>query len=375
LGRRFATYNGDNTKEGAMPLITNGPIFSKLKQKLDNWAQPTDDCVTATVAELLAKETSDDRPGMLLGQIQSGKTRAFVGSIALAFDNGFDVAIVLTKGTKALAKQTQARLVNDLKIAFDEELVLIYDIRLLPDTLTDWQLDKKLVIVCKKEDDNLNALHDAFTNTYEVLSQKRVLIVDDEADFTSVGYRRTPNGVVAAVIPTQIDVLRQALSNASFLQVTATPYSLYLQPENVEIPATGVVFKPIRPAFTKVVPTHPGYIGGKYYFEDSQAAGSVPSFLRVDVSPAELDVLKREDRARFKIEECLTSNAIAGLRRSILTFIIGGFIRRSHPKPADKPIPKFAFIVHTHTTRASHSWTWSRSANWWRSRTLTSPGR
>jgi hypothetical protein len=339
-----------------MPLITNGPIFTKLKAKLLNWAQPTEDCVVGTVTELLAKETSDDRPGMLLGQIQSGKTRAFVGSVALAFDSGYELAIVLTKGTKALAKQTQARLVNDLKIAFDEELVLVFDIRLLPETLTEWQLARKLVIVCKKEDDNLNALYDAITDTYEELSQKRALIVDDEADFTSVGYRRTPHGVIAAVIPTQIDVLRQALTNASFLQVTATPYSLYLQPENVEIPATGAVFKPIRPAFTKVVPVHAGYIGGKYYFEDSQVPGSVPSFLRVDVSLAELDVLKQEDRARFKIEECLTSDGIEGLRRSIITFIVGAWIRRGHPGPADKPRPRYAFIVHTHTTRAAHDW-------------------
>ncbi len=339
-----------------MPLETNGPIFTKLKTKLGNWSPETNACVVATVSKLLANETTDDRPGMLLGQVQSGKTRAFVGSIALAFDNGFDLAIVLTKGTKALAKQTQARILGDLKDSFDNELVLVYDIRLLPDSLTDWQLKRKLVIVCKKEDDNLEALQDTLTNIYEELSQKRVLIVDDEADFTSVGYRRTPNGVIAAVIPSQIDELRQALPNASYLQVTATPYSLYLQPENIEIPVTGAVFKPVRPAFTEVVPVHGGYIGGKYYFEDSQTLGSVASFLSVNVSPAELDALKREDRARFKIEEALTSEAIAGLRRAVMTFIIGGWIRRNQPCDPGTARPRYAMVVHTDVKRDAHGW-------------------
>jgi hypothetical protein len=31
----------------------------------------------------------------------SRQTKTFLGIIALAFDNGFDIAIILTKGTKA----------------------------------------------------------------------------------------------------------------------------------------------------------------------------------------------------------------------------------------------------------------------------------
>lgn len=38
-----------------------------------------------------------EHPLMLLGEIQSGKTRAFTGLMALAFDNGFDYVFILTK--------------------------------------------------------------------------------------------------------------------------------------------------------------------------------------------------------------------------------------------------------------------------------------
>ena len=47
---------------------------------------------------------------MMLGKIQSGKTRSFIGVISLAFDNGYDLAVVLTKNSNALAKQTTARI-------------------------------------------------------------------------------------------------------------------------------------------------------------------------------------------------------------------------------------------------------------------------
>ncbi len=56
-------------------------------------------CVRDTVRKMQDQQTSLNKPGVLLGKIQSGKTRAFIGVIALAFDHGFDVAVVLTKGT------------------------------------------------------------------------------------------------------------------------------------------------------------------------------------------------------------------------------------------------------------------------------------
>src|SRR5947208_1011327 len=103
---------------------TNGPIYSPFINKKDDQGRPVYDtngrrCVVETVVALLTKTTTPDNPGMLLGKIQSGKTRTFLGVIALAFDNGFDVAVVFTKGTNALAQQTLARLNKDFKTEID----------------------------------------------------------------------------------------------------------------------------------------------------------------------------------------------------------------------------------------------------------------
>jgi hypothetical protein len=336
---------------------TNGPIYkifaSTQKPRL---SKTTRDCCVRTVHQLLSRTTSDEHPGMLLGKIQSGKTRTFMGVVSLAFDNGFDLAVVFTKGTRALTRQTVARVKQDLAPALAKELVLVYDIRSMQDNLTDWELSKKLVIVCKKEDDNLKKLSEYLLKVYPVLKDRRTLFIDDEADFASIGYRRTGGIVTANVIPVQISDLRSNLSSLSFLQVTATPYSLYLQPEGeIDNNATGPI-KPVRPTFTELVPVHDGYVGGEYYFEKSQQENSVPSFLHVDVPATELDILKKPDRTLFKLEECLSSNGIATLRRALVSFIVGACVRRIHQSKARQPQRRYSFIVHTETSRNAHSW-------------------
>ena len=57
--------------------------------------------VEEVVDHLQKQATSTKRPGILLGRVQSGKTRAFLGVIARAFDKGYDIAVILTKGTLA----------------------------------------------------------------------------------------------------------------------------------------------------------------------------------------------------------------------------------------------------------------------------------
>ena len=88
----------------------------------------------AAMADTVAKldKSSSQHPGMLLGKIQAGKTRAFIGIIARGFDEGFDFAIVLTKGTQALSEQTMKRLNRDFADAVTDDRLKVYDIMHLP---------------------------------------------------------------------------------------------------------------------------------------------------------------------------------------------------------------------------------------------------
>ena len=338
-----------------MPLNLNGVFYPAFTSDTSRYSELDRICMERTVEKLGAIETSAARPGMLLGKIQSGKTKTFLGVIALAFDNGFQLAIILTKGTKALAKQTLQRIRKEFTVFQSNDQLQIFDIMSVPEGLTAYELGQKIIIVAKKQTDNLDRLEELVSETYPSLAQRRTLIIDDEADFASVGFRRSQaEGVISNKTTRQIDQLRGHLKSSSFLQVTATPYALYLQPDEVIL--QGIEFKPIRPAFTELVPVHEDYIGSDYYFDKSQEKETIASFLYLPVSDRDLQVLRKRDGRRFRLEEALTNDAVALLRDALCNFIVGGVIRRWQDQEADLIPRKFAFLFHTEAQRQAHDW-------------------
>lgn len=337
-------------------LFLNGRIYTPFLQK-NSYTAEAKNCIEGTVKELLEIHTTTDRPGMLLGMIQSGKTRTFLGIIALSFDNGYDIAIVFTKGTIALAQQTYKRLEESFSDLINYDEVQVFDIMNLPNNLPDYVVSQKIIIVCKKEDDNLRRLEKAIFKTYPEMCKKRILIIDDEADYASIGFKMTRGEIAQInVIAGQIDKLRKMTTQYSYLQVTATPYSLYLQPSELEIRETNQIFKPVRPAFTELVPEFGGYIGGKDYFEEGIKEGSIASYFFNHVRPKEIVTLRKRDARRFKREQALTSRAIPALRSAIINFIVGACIRRLQDKQEAKRSRKYSFIVHTERKKSAHAW-------------------
>ena len=314
-------------------------------------------CVERTVQQLLKEETSTQRPGVLLGKIQSGKTRAFLGVIASAFDKGYDVAVILTKGTVSLAKQTLNRVQQDFRYFLTDDIdsVHVFDIMALP-KLTPYELNHKLILVVKKEDDNLKRLLKAF-EAFPVLKERKLLIIDDEADFASLSFRKTKSGeVTIGVVAGMIEKLRNLVRSSSFLQVTATPYSLYLQPEEGVVRGGTPLFRPKKPAFTEILPTHQNYVGGEYYFERSGDPDSTAFYFYEGVPIAERDALKLEDRRRFKIEDVLAEKKIAILRLAIVNFVMGAVIRKIQLQQKGRSLKKYSFLFHTEQARKSHDW-------------------
>ncbi len=311
--------------------------------------------VEEVVDQLEKQATSTKRPGILLGRVQSGKTRAFLGVIARAFDKGYDVAIILTKGTKSLAEQTLSRVKEDFREFIAADQVDVFDILSVPD-LTRHELSRKLIFVVKKEDDNLRRLLSVFRVQYPDLRKKSVLIIDDEADLASVSFRKTGGVSSAGVISQQIDQLRESVTNSAFLQVTATPYALYLQPDNEMVVNGSSLFKPKRPAFTVMLPTHSKYAGGDEYFEKSSEPDSAAFYFYQEVALAERDALKKEDRRRLQIERVLTENNATVLRTAIINFLVGGAIRRLQQRAVGQRPQKYSFLFHTEQSRSSHEW-------------------
>ena len=345
--------------------LQNGPqLYARLKSFRDD-SEELANCIERVADRLEQSATSDDRPGMLLGRIQSGKTRAFVGVIASAFDRGFDIALVLTKGTKTLSAQTVSRLSADFVEFIDEDELMVMDIMKLPGKLTRSELRRKIVIVAKKQAHNLKRLID-FVENQTGLQKKKVLIVDDEADLASVRFVKKKDEPTPSqgTIADQIDELRALSDEIAYLQVTATPYSLYLQPESYEDANNpgDFVFKPKRPAFTEVLPIHSGYVGGDHYFgafEDDDPR----SKLIVEVGEQEQNALRKPDQRRISRDRVLQNPNTTGLRRAITTFVVAGGVRQWQQREVGEREKKYSMVIHNDTQRASHEWQ-SRVIDW-----------
>ena len=347
-------------------MKTDGYFYTEFKKNNPGYSQETFRAAEDVVSKLLTPPSNArirnpmEHPGVLLGKVQSGKTRTYVTVLTLAFDNGYDVAFVLTKCSRPLLKQTQERLQGDLK-AFDSDGVLtISDIMQSHETYRAAEFDQKLIFVCKKEDDNLNRLRDFIVNHQKHLTGKKILFIDDEGDTASVSYSRREGEIFANVIPTQISDIRGLLSSYSYLSVTATPYSLYLQPTNVEVHNVSS-FKPVRPLFTVLTPIGQGYIGGEAIFrtqEHDPKLNALRPHLFIPIRQDEVERLKKQDRRSFREENILANRNYEGFCTALINFIVGGAMARIPKKEAGMPGGKlrYAFVVHTEMAKLSHSW-------------------
>ena len=159
----------------------NGGYNAELKKCIEDTFQYCLDCTN------MESEEKINKPIMMLGKIQSGKTRAFTGVIALAFDNDFDMVFILTKNSRALVEQTITRMKKEF--SFRKNSVIVTDIIKASRKISGYELKQKNIIVAKKEKNNINKLIE-FIERYSINQNKKCLIIDDEADTTGIGYEK-----------------------------------------------------------------------------------------------------------------------------------------------------------------------------------------
>jgi cell fate (sporulation/competence/biofilm development) regulator YlbF (YheA/YmcA/DUF963 family) len=353
------------------------PIYDTLVANYPYGEMPQEkrDCIESTVAQLLEEGEHAEEPGLLLGKIQCGKTDTFEDIIGLAFDKGIDITICFTKGTKPLAEQTLMRMKKDYRFFkstdnLDQRATInIHDIMNVWKGLKQVNVEGcKTVIVCKKQATNLSHLIDLFGINSPFLKSKKVLIVDDEADFASRNYRsvkqealvnKNGNPIVQetesemAKISQQIDDFRKIPAYCRYLQVTATPYCLYLQPQG-ELNLNGNIIKPFKPRFTSLVPIHSAYVGGKQYFEDSQNPESMYNHLFHQVEQKCIDVLGHEDK-RY-LTNSIASTNIYGLTYSLVSYFMATAIRRIQIRETENKSYKTSALIHVEIDKKNHEW-------------------
>lgn len=357
--------------------ISETQIYSTLVAHYPYGKMPQEkkDCIENTVRLLMEDGPNSNEPGLLLGMIQCGKTDTFENIIGLAFDKGIDVCIALTKNSKPLAEQTKKRMVNDYRFFKDNGDLNRKDIIYVCDILDVWKnlsqeiVDRcKIVIVCKKQHTNMSHLISMFEKYCTFLLRKKVLIVDDEADFASRNYinikpepKYDAEGRPVeqeresdlAKVSRQIDDFRKKLEYCRYLQVTATPYCLYLQPEGT-LNLNDKIVMPFRPRFTTIVPTHPFYIGGREYFELSENEDSMYSHLYQAIDQKCIDVLRHEDK-RY-LNTATASVNIYGLTRAMLAYIMATAIRTIQERETNNKKYESSALIHVEIDKDNHDW-------------------
>lgn len=349
--------------EAAEKVNTSEYIYSTMAANNKFMTPEKDKVVRETVDQILTDAPNATQPCLLLGKVQCGKTDTFLSIMGLCFDKGIDIAIVMTKGTNTLTEQTLKRLNKDFRFFKDNEtysqevVVSIYDIMdLYPKGgLTDYQLSdkkQKFIIVCKKETTNLAYLNELFDRD-PVMCDKRVLICDDEADFASRAYLERKKELTLLKIAEQIEELRKKPHYCRYLQITATPYSLYLQPDGTIKLRDGEASSWL-PRYTGLVPIHDKYVGGKQYYVLSEDDESMYSCLYEEVSEECIGILSA--RNDFYLQHNAHSEMLKPLSYAVISYLFGAAIRRIQLRKKEDKKYKSSCLIHCEISKQNHAW-------------------
>lgn len=159
--------------------------------------------------------------GLVVGFVQSGKTTNFTAVMAKAADRGYKLFIVLSGIHNTLRRQTQIRLVKDLVEAnpgqWHQVTSETHDFVPPPNPKAFFATsDQHLLLVVKKNAAVLRKLEDWLGRAGEYLDKCPTLIIDDEADQSTVATKK--------INPLLFGVLNK-FPKVGYVGYTATPFA------------------------------------------------------------------------------------------------------------------------------------------------------
>ena len=349
----------------ALEKVTDEEYIFTTMAAGNKFMTPEKEKVVREMTDQLMKEGDDAaQPCLLLGKVQCGKTDTFLSIMGLCFDRGIDIAVVMTKGTNTLTKQTIQRLKHDFGAfadahTYNQKVVIsVWDILDLYKRggLSDYQLNdpaNKFIIVCKKENTNLKDLIELFEEN-ELLRSKKVLVCDDEADFASRAYYQRKGELTLQRIAEHIETFIKLPKYCRYLQITATPYSLYLQPDGTVQLRDGDEASPWLPRYTGLVPIHDKYIGGKQYYVDSQDENSMYSCLYQPVRQTCIDILAA--RNPWYLDSSVHSDNLDELNFAVVMYIFAAAVRSIQVRKKSNDKYYSSCLIHCEIAQQNHDW-------------------
>jgi hypothetical protein len=284
---------------------------------LDRKSPKASPYVLDTIKEIVPKHIKnfsfrEHLTGLLLGNVQSGKTSQILGLAAASADEGFEILILLTTDNVYLHRQTVDRaseyLSTFLVCSEDDEI-----------KFTANAMKKPVLIVIKKNHKILQKWRNNIASS-GFCSGRALLIFDDEGDAASLNTK--VNQRQQSQINAHLESMKRLANSSIYIEVTATPQALLLQTK----------ISGWKPAFLHYFPPGKDYLGGDFFYSDPMSYA-----IRL-TAENELDGLRSEDGL---IAE--------GLRDSLFSFLLSG----AHIL-LSKQGPVCNFLIHPSVRIADH---------------------
>lgn len=248
-----------------------------------------------SIADLLGNPMGENfkRKGLVVGDVQSGKTANYIGLMNLAADVNYKIIIVLTGTTNTLREQTQLRIydgmgkansvtgVNSIHSKYNAK-----DSHPVYLTTAEQDFNKNtskgfqtsvgsttapIIIVTKKNSSSLKNIKSWLDDYSKDINKDYIdyslLLIDDEADFASINTKNTDEGEPPTEINKRIREILELFTKSSYIGFTATPFAnVFINPNN-EDEMYGQDLFPKDYIYVLGQPTN--YIGVQSIFSDS----------------------------------------------------------------------------------------------------------
>ncbi len=248
------------------------------------------------------KGKSDERRGLVYGDVQSGKTAHYIGLINKAYSSGYKIIIVLTGMQNSLRSQTQSR-VDEEVLGYETSSEVQFELQAMQNIIgvgtvisnadvgplqsitnrdEKGDFSKKLttgsfmppyIIITKKVSGVLsNIISSLSKNTIaQVVDGKKIipaaypaLIIDDEADQASVNTKDMEKSDDPSTINGKIRKLLNLFECRSYVGYTATPFANIFIPHRADDDIYG---KDLFPKdFIAKTPRPELYVGAREFF-------------------------------------------------------------------------------------------------------------
>lgn len=242
------------------------------------------------------------RAGLVMGNVQSGKTQNYLGLINKAMDCGYKIIILLGGHQNELRKQTQLRV--DEGVIGAESSHLVQGYQHIPIGVGEWRPERVSTMTTTDSDFNRTTannlrinLHDlnvpiVFTikkltpimkNLYEWIEEFHgldpkngkkldlpMLLIDDEADYASINTKAHRDEITAT--NKYIRMLRGLFNRSTYVAYTATPFAnIFIDPESSDEMINDENLFPKD--FMIKMPVPENYLGQNFYFENNDEGG------------------------------------------------------------------------------------------------------